>query len=287
VLAVAFILTRILRSPARESNLDTRAFHVDTTGIDRITLTPSAERTKIVFTKNGNTWKVSRGQVMYNADPGRIRLLLSGLSSLIPERIVSRKTGKWNEYQVGDTTGTTVIAFSHGKEIAHFTIGKESADATFARKNSDKEVYAISGNIAASFNRKFNDWRDHSLLRVNADDVRKIRFTYPADSSFVLSKKEKLWMVNDTAADSVKTRSYLDKLRLKEVSNFADDFSPTTSPDVTLTIEADSSIAIKGWRASFSNWILTSNLQPGVYFSDEGNVVARDLFAARRQFIKE
>jgi hypothetical protein len=36
----------------------------------------------------------------------------------------------------------------------------------------------------------FNDWRDKTLLEFNREDVTRIVFKYPADSSFVLEFRD-------------------------------------------------------------------------------------------------
>lgn len=287
VLVAAFVLTRLFRSPARETNLDVSTLSIDTASIDQVKILPAIDnRKEIRLMKEGNAWKVTREQVTAAADKNRIRTLLGKLASMKPERIVTRKKEKWNDYQVSDTTGTAVIALAKNAEVARFTIGKDQMNVTFVRKDDDEEVYAVAGANASSFNQKFDDWRDQTFLRIDIDKISKITFTYPADSSFVLSKKEKSWTVNNMPADSVKTESYLNKLRLKEIENFADNFSASSPPEVTLVIEAEKPITIKGWRSSTPHWVLTSDLQPGVYFSDEKNLVTKDIFWGSKQFLK-
>jgi hypothetical protein len=287
VLMGAFALTRVFRSPARESNVDTEALKADTAGIDKIHLYPAVDgRKEIKLSKEANGWKVSRDKTTALANTDLVKTLLLKMATLTPERMATRKEEKWNEYQVSDTTGTDVAVFSGEKELARIKVGKESMGATFIRRAGDNEVYAVSGTVASAFNRKFNDWRDPSLVHVMKDRVTKITFDYPADSGFVLARNGKAWMIGNLSTDSAKTENYLNKLKLKELINFADDFHASSPPDVTVTIEAPAPFVVKGWRASFANWILTSDLQPGVYFSDEGNLVARDIFPGRKSFLK-
>jgi hypothetical protein len=288
VLVAAFVLTRLFRSPARESNLDLGALRIDTTNIDQVNILPVADGGKeIKLVKDGKVWKASRDNLSSSADKNRVSTMLAKLAAMKPERIVTRKQQKWNDYNVGDTTGTTVIALSNGIEVARLIIGKDQMSSTFVRKDKEEEVYAVEGSIASSFNQKFNDWRDQTFLRVNVDDIKKITFVYPADSGFVLSKQDKKWLVNDTAADSTAATTYLNKLRLKKIEHFADSFNANTPPDVTMTIDAGTTpLTIKAWQASPPGWILSSDVQPGVYFSDEGNQVSKDIFWGSKQFMK-
>ena len=287
VLAGAFVLTRVFRSPARESNFNTDVLKIDTSRVDKIILHPAAdERKELKLSKDSNAWKVSRDKVTALANTDLIKTLLAKLGSLEPERIVTRKKDKWNEYEVSDTTGTDVAVFSGNEEIAKIKVGKENTGITFMRRTEEDEVYAVSGAVASSFNLKFNDWRDPSVLRITKDGITRITFNYPADSGFVLTRNEKTWMIDNIQTDSAKTENYLNKLKLKEVTRFADDFTANREPDVIMTIHTPAPFVIKGWKASFAHWILTSDLQPGVYFSDDGNLVANDIFPGKKSLLK-
>jgi hypothetical protein len=288
VLASAFILTRLFRSPGRNSNLDSEALTIDTAGVDHVKLYPAIEnRKEINLTKEGHAWKVSSGQVTASANKELVRLMLTRLASLKPERIVTRKQEKWHDYEVGDSTGSEVIILSGGKETDKIRIGKEQMDLTFVRKSNDDEVYGVAGMIASSFNKKFNDWRDQTFLKVDVTKINRVTFTYPADSGFVLKKNGKNWMVNDVTADSAKVASFINRLRSRDISNFEDNFSKNENPDVTVSIEAGSApVLIKGWRSSPTGWVLTSSLQPDTFFLDEQGDVAQELFVGRSELMK-
>lgn len=287
LLACAFVLTRVFRSPARESNLDTDALAIDTSGIDKIVLYPMADaRHEIKLTKDADGWKVSREEKTTLANEDRIETLLAKLAALKPERIVTRKEDKWADYQVSDTTGTEVAVFAGNNERAKLKLGKQSAGVTYVRKAAEDEVYAVTGSVGSAFNLKFDDWRDPSFLQLNKDEITRIAFTYPADSGFVLSRNGGAWMIDNVPADSAKTDSYLNKLKSKRITKFADDFAAGSQPDVTIEIEAGKPVVVKGWHISPEKWILTSDLQPGVYFSDEGNRVAKDIFPGKESLVE-
>ncbi len=287
VLAGAFVLTRVFRSPARESNLDSDALAVDTAAIDRILLYPAIENhTEVKLTKDVDGWTVSHDNTTGRANEDRIETLLSRLAALKPERIVTRKEEKWDEYDVSDSAGTEISVFAGSDEVAHFRVGKESMGVTFVRKSADEEVYAVTGSAGSAFNVKFDDWRDPYLLRLTKDDITRIEFTYPADSGFVLVRKAQTWMVDDSPADSARTDNYLNKLKVKKLTQFDNEFSASSPSDVTMKIDAGVPLVVKGWRVSPEKWILESDLQPGAYFSDENGVVAKDIFPAKKTLLK-
>ena len=213
--------------------------------------------------------------------------MLTQLASLSPDRIDSRKREKWEDFEVSDSTGTDVIAFSDGKEQGHFKVGKESGGVTYIRRDSEQEVYAVSGSFSSVFNQKFNEWRDGTLLRLNTKGITKITFSYPADSGFVLSKKDNAWMIGDIKADSAKTAAYLNKLSFQRLDAFADDFQASTKPDVIVNIEGEDPVIVRGWKASFPQWILNSDVQKDVYFTDEGDFVSRAIFPGKNALINK
>jgi hypothetical protein len=288
LLVAAFVLTRLFRSPGRERNLDADLLKVDTAGITEVRLYPANEQRKeIRLAKDGKHWKATRETLTANAETSAVNSLLSTLASLKPERIVSRKKEKWDTYNTGDSTGTRVAVFRGGDALASLVVGKESGGLTYMRPAGEDEVYAVDGYLSTVFDKQFNNWRDRSFLRLERDRITKISFNYPADSGFVAEKKDNIWMIGTEKADSAAIENYLNQVRSKDLSAFADDFSAPASPDVTISVESKTAplATIKGWKRSFYQWILTSDRQPGVYFTDEGPVAAKELFIGKGKLL--
>jgi hypothetical protein len=290
VLAAAFVLTRVLRSPGRERNLDAGLLKVDTTGITEIRLYPaSGQRKEIKLLRDGKKWDVEQETLRGSAERNAVNSLLSTLASLKPERLVSRKKEKWDHYGTDDTTGTRVDVFHNSDALASLVIGKESGGLTYVRPSEEEAVYAAVGYVSAVVDKNFTHWRDKSFLRLDKEQVTRITFNYPADSGFVAEKKGDVWMIDNERADSVAIENYLNNLRSKDLSAFADGFAPTANPDVTVTIESKAmpEAVIKAWRESFYKWTLTSSFQQGVYFSDEGPVAVRELFVGKKKLLEK
>ncbi len=288
VLTAAFVLTKVFRSPALETNLSEDLFEVDTANITEIKIYPIAEQRKeIRLVKNDKNWNVVRDEKTAKAEQFRVYTLLNSLSNLAPERMVSRKQEKWNDYEVSDTTAVRIVVMNSNNEMLDLLLGKQSGSSTYARINDENEVYAVEGSIRSSVDKTFNDWRDKSFLRIDPEKVTKITFNYPTDSGFVAEKKNSTWMIGEQKADSTKMQRFLNKLRTKDISSFEDSFSASASPEITVTIEAGAVplATIKGWRESFYRWILTSSQQQDVYFSDEGPVVVKDIFPSREELL--
>jgi Domain of unknown function (DUF4340) len=287
-LLAVFVLTKVFRSAGLESNLDTDLLKVDTARITEIKLYPVSnnQRKEVGLLKEGNRWRTVQDQKAARSNLYAVNDLLQTMAGLKCERIVSRKKEKWNAYNLGDTSGIQVQVFGGNDKLADMWIGKESGGQTYVRKADGDEIYTVKGLVQATFNKTFDDLRDKSFLRIDKDQANKIVFNYPADSGFVVQKTGNMWMIENQLIDSAKMENYLNKLRSKNLSKFADDFSPGTNPDVTLTIENDSTqlAEVKAWKAPDNSWRLVSTLQKDTYFSNEGSSLMDDLFKGKKYF---
>lgn len=287
VLAAAFILTRLFRSPRRESNMDVAALKVDTALVTEVRLYPSGEqRREVKLLKDGKRWKVIRDDITARTESYQVNNLLNAIAGLKPERIITRKKENWNEYEVGDSTGVQVKIFNRDAALAVLWIGKESNGNTYVRRSDQDEVFAVNGGLLGTFNKPFNDWRDKSFLRLPIDSVTAIDFRYPADSGFVVKKASGRWTLGEAIPDSVKIVSYLSSLRSKKMYTFVDDFNP--SNEATFVIRFDGArkplTTVKAWKSTDDKLILTSSLQEGVYFSGDA-MTARDLLPRKGTFL--
>ena len=286
-LILIFILTKLFRSPGRESNMDAAIFEVDTARVTEIRFRPQKDtliETRLV--RDGNKWNVIRKNVEAEAAAYKVENVLSTLASLQPERIVSRKKEKWGEYELTDSSATTVTVFREDDIMLDLKIGKQTGNATYARAGNADEVFVMEGDLKTAFDNPFKEWRNKTFLRLTKNTINRIQFQYPADSSFVLEKKETGWMIGTSIADSARVESYLSKLTFKDHDQFADSFSPSTDADVIVTFSSSDKpdVVIKGWKTSFYQWILNSSVQPKTYFLDEGPLLARDLFVGKTTF---
>jgi hypothetical protein len=286
-LAAAFVLTKVFRSPALERNLNDDLLRIDTASITAIKLYPASEQRKeIALVRQGKGWNVILDNKSVKAEAVRVKDLLLSMGQVEVDRMVSRRKEKWDSYNVGDTSAIQLIAVDGSNELINLYIGKQQGTSTYVRLNDADEVYEVSGLPRSTVDKKFKDWRDKSFLRTDRNAITKITFKYPADSGFVVEKRDNVWMIANERADSTSIENYLNKLRSKDIGSFADDFKPSDSPDVTVTIESSTNpvATINGWKPSFYRWILSSSRQPDTYFSDEGQVVARELFPGRKTF---
>jgi hypothetical protein len=287
-LAGIFVLSKIFRSPSLSSNMDTEIFRIDTAKIVEVRIKPSADSlSEIKLVKNKNQWVVTQQDIKATAQQSQLKNLLDAIAQLKPERIVTRKKEKWNTYHVGDSS-TTTIFFSDGtKDLLNLKVGKESNSGTYVRPNDEDEVYTISGSFKWHVDRKLNDWRDQSFLRLQKDLITKINFQYPADSSFVLEKKNNIWMIGNEKADSTKVENYLTQFTAKNHAEFEDQFKSQNTPEltVTFTTSANTSTVVKAWKNLTDQWILNSSVQPETNFLDASGSLVNEIYIRKKELL--
>jgi len=299
VLIGAFAASRFFRSPGLESNLRTELLKLDTADISEIRILPSRERTEeLKLKREGNSWKVVKGDRTEQGSQATIKGVLGSLVNMQAQRLVSRKKEKWEEYNVGEKS-THVTAFEDGNKIADFHVGKLGfvqnsggqfgGAYTYVRLSDEDEVYVVEGFLESSFNVSFNDWRDKTFLKLDRNEITKISFRYPADSGFVVDKRDSVWYMADQKIDPFKMEGVLDQFSTKFFTEFVDGFTPGSPAQISIQVDGKSGplITIEAWKKDDTEWVCTSSLQKGIYFSSKGSTIVSDHFVNRKKLFPE
>lgn len=300
VLVGIFIVSKLFRSPKLESNIRKELVSLDTADITEIRMASAGDQpTVIKVKKDKGRWTVSQDDRSYPADRSIVEDVLSTVASLSAERMVSRKKDKWDSYNVGEKS-TDVAVYAGSSRKAEFRVGKTGFNQspssgqfgrqgmeafTYVRLADEDEVYMVNGFLEATFSRGLNDWRDRSFLRFAHNDVTKVTFTYPADSSFVLEKRDSLWMAGSRTADKSKVENYLRSISSKSETSFAEGFTGIGNATARIQIDgATGTIAtVEGWKQD-AGWYLRSSRQPEVFFlNTDPNSISR-LFPGPSKF---
>lgn len=294
-LILIFAALKVFRSPGLQSNMPGNLVEFDSAQITDLIIIPAKKRDEIRLTRAGN-WRLIQNNQTLRLEQGAGVNALRMLTVLKPERIMSRKKEKWDEFGVGDSTGTRVRVMNGTSTEADIMVGRSAYNQmagqryggtsyTFVRLTGESEVYAVEGFLDAQFNRGLDDWRDKSLLRIKKDSVFRISFQYPADSGFVVEKVGSMWIASSQQADSAKVKSYLGGLEYKNGTLFASSIAPG-SPTATITFHTRKGIAatLDGWFTPAGTWILRSSLQPESAFVFD-QAAMRDMFRGSRSFV--
>lgn len=293
-LVVVFIAVRKFRSPQLEGNLPASLADIDTAAVTELRINPAKDRSQTVrLTKTGG-WKLMKGEQTLRLEQGAGSNTLRVLTNLKPERVVSKRKEKWNEFNVGDSTGTRVQVMDGSSVVADLIIGRSGFGQTatqsyggpaftYIRVQGEEEVYAIGGFLDAQFNKALDDWRDKSFMRLKKDSVTRISFQYPGDSSFVLEKFGSTWMNQSVRVDSVEVKSFLGSLEYKNASAFAP-MAPAGVASVRITVEQSGKTlgTIEAWPAD-GNWTVRSSHQPETFFLFDATA-KKDVFVGRKKF---
>lgn len=297
-LAAVFALSRVFRASKRQSNLRTELLKVDTASVTRVLLNAAVEKGQgIELNREGNKWIAKKEKRTAPTEQGSVNNAIATLANLKPLRLITKKKENWKEYSVGDS-GTRVQLYKGDVVVADIHVGRvgfnQSSDGqfnpggifTYVRLTNENEVYAVEGFLESSFNRSYTDWRDKSFLRLKKEQITEVQFLYPADSSFVLTKKDKGWWIGTDQADSTKVNSYLSQLEFKNANGFADEFLAIGKGDVSIQLKgAPGMIAtVEGWKRP-TDWVLKSSWQPTIYFSSENSGIVKTLFEPKKNFL--
>src|SRR5688572_12805324 len=183
VLVSGFVLAKVFRSPARESNLDAKLFAIDTATIAELRIQSGSDSSQLSMKKIDGEWTIQGGEKKARVDKSALDNFMRTLVNVKPERIVSRNQEKWDTYQVTDTAAIRFTAFDgDGEELINWRVGKESRGVTYVRPDEESEVFALAGSLRSGIDKNFNEWRDKTFVRIAPQTISKITFSYPADS---------------------------------------------------------------------------------------------------------
>lgn len=304
-LIVIMVLTFLIKIPKERATLKERIVELDSTDVSKIILySKSSAGNPVEFIRNNGKWKVLQGKISSVSKKNEVENIIMEIMSIKPQNLVSKSKTKWADFEVTDSTGTRIMFLNKkGKTIADLIVGRFSykqlnnqysmygrnniQGTSYVRVTGENEVYGVDGFLSLSFNRTFNDWRDNTLVTVNKDDMTSLKFIYPADSSFTLTKKESKWFIDNSPADSAKVANILTFLSNVAGQDFDDSFKPDVNPDYQLVIEGNNllNISVKGYRRTDGTCIINSSLNPDIYFSSKSDGVFNRVFKSRKDLI--
>ncbi len=294
VLVAAFLF---YDSQHGERSFRNELVNIDTAKVTSINIYPKNTDHKLIkIFKEGKYWKVDipNNKTAYVPDQ-KVNELFSELLRIKPISVAALNKNKWKEYQVDDSSGTEVKIFEGGDNTLDLTIGKFAFQrpktmSSYVRVGDDDNVYKISGMPGFLFNQNVNYFRDGRVVNDNYSDWTKLNFTYPGDSSFVLVKKNKNWMIGSQDADSATTANFLRSVSQMSSQNFIDNFDQSLLSKAVYTLTINSSakggITISAF-ISPSDTLVNSSTNPDAYFDGNKNNLLKNIFVGSKHFFKK
>lgn len=287
---VVFLFTRKNGNKERSFNQDLTSFKTE--NINSIVLYPkSLKGQSIHIKKENNSWVIDANNKTYRADNRNITMMLNSLSDLKAESLVGNSKDSWKKFEVDDSLASRVQLFNNNKKMADIYFGKFSftqprSMSTYVRVAGHKQTYKVDGFLGGEFNRKVNDLRDKTIINDNIANWTKIKFNYPADSSFVLTNSNGKWLLNGTPADSAAVASYINSSKNRNGEKIIDVSDSTALTNLyQLTIERKNlDPIILSVKKDGNKEILQSSENKGAWFDDQ--YLVQQLFASKSKFEK-
>lgn len=307
-LVVVLILTLLLKVPGKNATLRSNIVEFDTAAVDKIIMIPKpAEGEPFEFVRNKGRWTIGQGEIISRPVEWAVPNILDQLVSLRPKSLEAVDESKWEEFELTDSLATRIkLLSSKGKILADLMIGKFTYSqsqnpynpygggnvegTSYVRNYGEKEIYSVDGFLAINFSGTFSDWRDKSMIRCNREDLYKITYTYPGNSSYTLIKDNNKWYANNMEADSVIVTNYLTILSRADGQEFMDGYTPDKDPLFLVNAEGNNltNFTIKCYEGEEEGkYILNSSLNPDVYFLNEKETVLNDIFVPWSHFMKK
>lgn len=129
--------------------------------------------------RHDGTWHVTR-PVEARADQSALQTALEKLRDLTVAGVAASHAEHHEELEVDDAHGVHVRVLGEGDEaIADLVIGAFRGGNTMVRQAGQDTVVTVRGSIRFAFSRDLKDWRDRTMLDVQADQVRVAEWTGP------------------------------------------------------------------------------------------------------------
>jgi hypothetical protein len=301
VMIILLVVTILVKLPKERATIKENLVKIDTAKVSGIIISPRiSEGAQFEFAKKNGKWTIRQANLVAEPEKDAVQNILAEVMNIKPKSLEAVDKSKWKDFNLTDSLAIRVIFLDEkGKIMADLMIGRFDYSqvnnpyagpngsgiqgTSFVRLYDDKKVYGVEGFLALSF----NDYRDKSFLKLNRDDVTKITFVFPADSGFVLSRKDSVWHASGQITDSLALANYMNSLRYLNGQEIEDNFKPVANPDYEIKIEGNNllSISLKCFKAEGENeFILNSSLNPEVYFSSKKDGIFDRLFKSEKYF---
>ena len=308
VLLAFVVLTNLLDARRGDRTFRNEIFDIDTADISSITIDPKGfDREDVRIFKTSDGWNVSSGEKEYPADKNIVRNILGELAGMTAQRVAATKEDNWKKYEVTDSLATKVLVET-GKDDALLYIGRfsyrqprnpqqmqmpygqqQGTMSTYVRLGNEDEVYSVEGFIGMTFNREVDDFRNRTVIKSSRFDWEELSFSYPADSSFTLSRTDQGWFADGIKADSTLVADYLQTASNLSSSHFVDDVQSQGSPLFELQVkgaELKQPITVQAHLAdSVYQYYVSSSQNPGVYFNGAQAELADKIFIGKSELL--
>jgi hypothetical protein len=223
------IYTFLGRSKPVVSTTDRPLIEADSASITQLDI--HSAKGDVTLIKQGNGWKIS-GEKTYPVNEKMLGGVLSKFSQMSKKALISKRPEKLAEMEVDESAGVKVTVHT-GDKSSVIILGKAgpTMQTCYARLDGSDEVWEISGNHRASFDRKRDDWRDKTINNYELADFQRYVLTSP-EQSFTLELQDSIWHVKAGATEFDADSKIVERLsRMMSRMNTVE-FADTLAADV-------------------------------------------------------
>jgi len=305
-LLILTVFVKVIDTRRGVNTLQAELFTLDENEVKSLIISPKMLKGETIELKrNKDGWQVSSNGKTYNGDASTIEALLRELNGLKPIRLASQDKDRWASFELTDSLASKVQFMGDKGELASLFIGKFSYSqasqsamtqqypymrpqgtmSSYVRYNNEKEVYAVEGFLGSRVNRDMDAFRDKTLLKVKKNSLNKIVFSYPADSSFTMEKKEGVWMSEGQPLDSASVAKYLSRISSLRASGFADMEQIKPSHKIQLIQDQAAPIEISA-SIEGDDAFMMSSLNPNSVFKERSSANFKKIFISKNELLE-
>ena len=226
-----------------------RTLAVEPERVTRLRIARPGE-TPVQIERVAGSWRIT-APGDYRASEPVVTGALAALDSLALVDVVSTNPAKRSTFQV-DSTGTHVQVQEGDKSVLDLYVGKPSPDFshTYVRPEGSDEVFRAAGMLTYQFNKRLDDWRDKTILEVDAASIVRVVLDHPKEKSLVeLAKSDTTWMLRagggaSEASDSLAVAQVLRGAAKLTTATFVTPEAAVAlsfaAPDFRLQVDTDS-----------------------------------------------
>jgi len=170
LLLVVFFIVTSIKSPEKVKGTYS-LFEDEKPSIDKIELMKVGKEHIVLEEQNG-IWNITK-PFKYKANEPDVSDILIAISNIHVDGIISNRVEAWEQFNVTDSTGTVLKAYSKGNIILDAIVGKSSTQLghTYARMAGSNETVLWRGPYAMTVKRSASEWRDKSIYSFNEGDI--------------------------------------------------------------------------------------------------------------------
>jgi hypothetical protein len=176
--------------------------------------------------KNDKEWVLTAPQ-QWDADSEELNRLVSSASNLRREEILDQNISDFAKFGLDPAQSSLKLKTKDGKEYA-IDFGNNNPGGTFAyaRLLNQKAVFLVATSTATAFNKKAEDFRNHSVLSFEQPEAQTLSIKNSKGNLELIKDNTDRWWLAGTekrAADSPEIRGILNTLSMGKIKEFFND----------------------------------------------------------------